>query len=446
MDRETDERGHFRDSFLSCLAPKIHKSKDFDAENARKTKRCCVLDVRCGYHRHLSRLQIARFLKLQDRELGMSLDRVLQPLVACLGNPVGGNPTQFVMTRLAREAELDWRFFTSQVPPELFETAFRGIQALGMSGVAILPPFETSLKPFLDSISPRALALGKVQVVKWESDQWTGDETISTAILRALTHRICAQAVSAQVPPDMQNSNDSFTPQSIGVIGSMALANALQLALVDIPGDYTVLRFDETLKHAKVLPPAIPIDPLSANPLAPANAKAHTERSDLTTTLDPSLPEGSSLPNNFNPESDPVHRKALDPAHLSDHMMQPESSDPSSHSGEDELVLKDRPLRALIIEHFDSLSSSSPQARNRLLKATNFVQQPFAIFVPPADGWTESIKDRSRWIEQLESHGIGWIEEIEVLTHQYAINFEFWSGYEAPLDSIRESLEEYLQW
>jgi hypothetical protein len=376
----------------------------------------------------------------------MSLDRVLQPLVACLGNPVGGNPTQFVMTRLAREAELDWRFFTSQVSPELFETAFRGIQALGMSGVAILPPFETSLKPFLDSISPRALALGKVQVVKWESDRWTGDETISTAILRALTHRICAQAVSAQVAPDAQNSLDSFTPQSIGVIGSMALANALQLALFDIPGDYSVLRFDETLKHAKVLSPATPIDPLSANPLAPANAKAFTERSDLTTLPDPSVPDGSPLLKAHSLESDTLHRNALDPTQRSDHMLQPESPDLSSHSGEGELVPKDRPLRALIIEHFDSLSNSSPQARNRLLKAANFVEQPFAIFVPPANGWTESIKDRSRWIEQLESHGIGWIEEIEVLTHQYAINFEFWSGYEAPLDSIRESLEEYFQW
>jgi len=382
----------------------------------------------------------------------MSLDRVLQPLVACLGNPVGGNPTQFVMTRLAREAELDWRFFTSQVPPELFDTAFRGIQALGMSGAAILPPFETSLKPFLDSISPRALALGKVQVVKWESERWIGDETISTAILRALTHRICAQAVSAQVVPDAQNSLDSFTPQSIGVIGSMALANALQLALIDIPGDYTVLRFDETLKHAKVLSPAPFIEAFSANSQAPANPQVPIERPDLTTPpnltthSDPSLPDGSPSRSNYSLESDPVYRNAHDSTQRAELMVQPESPEHSSHSGEDELVPKDRPLRALIIEHFDSLSNSSPQARNRLLKAANFVQQPFAIFVPPANGWTESNKDRSRWIEQLESHGIGWIEEIEVLTHQYAINFEFWSGYEAPLDSIRESLEEYLQW
>jgi hypothetical protein len=296
------------------------------------------------------------------------------------------------------------------------------------------------------------LALGKVQVVKWESDQWIGDETISTAILRALTHQICAQAVSAQVAPDAQNSLDSFTPQSIGVIGSMALANALQIALVDIPGDYSVLRFDETLKHAKVLSPAPFIEPFSANAQAHTNPQAHTERSELTTPpnltthSDSSLPDSSSLRSNYSLESDPVHRNVHDSTQRADHLVQPESPEHSSHGGEDELVLKNRPLRALIIEHFDSLSNSSPQARNRLLKAANFVQQPFAIFVPPANGWTESNKDRSRWIEQLESHGIGWIEEIEVLTHQYAINFEFWSGYEAPLDSIRESLEEYLQW
>lgn len=352
----------------------------------------------------------------------MSLDRVLQPLVACLGNPVGGNPTQFVMTRLASEAELDWRFFTSQVPPELFETAFRGIQALGMSGAAILPPFESSVGRFLDSISPRAQALGKVQVVKWQAEQWVGDETISTAILRALTHRISAhavsaQAVSAQVAQDDQNSEDAFTPQSIGVIGSMELANALQLALVDIPGDYAILHFDETLKHAKALSTVYPLKTPSDEPHDPS---------------DPNFLGSDSPDLNFPDLNSPV-------------LNSPVLNSPGT-SAEEELVPKDRPLRALIIEQFESLASSSPQARNRLLMPGNFVQHPFAIFVPPTNGWTESTKDRSRWIEQIEAHRIEWIEEIEVLTHQFAINFEFWSGYEAPLDSIRESLEEYLQW
>ena len=72
----------------------------------------------------------------------MSITRVLQPHVCCVGNPVAGNPTQFVMYRAARAAGVDWRFFTSQVAVEQFETAFRGIQALGLDGVAVLEPFQ----------------------------------------------------------------------------------------------------------------------------------------------------------------------------------------------------------------------------------------------------------------------------------------------------------------
>jgi len=312
----------------------------------------------------------------------MSLDRVLQPLVACLGNPVGGNPTQFVMTRLAREAELDWRFFTSQVPPELFETAFRGIQALGMSGAAILPPFQSLVEPFLGTLTPKAKALGAVQVVKWEADQWIGDETISTAILRSLTHRI-----SSMVTQDGLDSEESFSPQSIGVVGSSAIVQALQIALAEIPGDYHVWRFDLTAKKGKTTPNEAPSD------------------------------EAPSTDNS--------------PLHETDH---------------GESVHADRPIRALIIEQLDAIINTSSQARHRLLKEAKWAQCPVAVLVPPPTGWIEASKERSQWIEELESLDIELIDELEILTHQFAINFEFWTGYEAPLDSIRESLEEYLQW
>ena len=282
----------------------------------------------------------------------MSLERVVQPLVACLGNPVGGNPTQFVMTKLVREAELDWRFFTSEVPPELFETAFRGIQALGMSGAAILPPFQKSIEPFLGSISANAKALGAVEVVKWESDQWIGDETLSQAICRSLVHR-----VSSMVGQVATNSEESFSPHSIGVVGRPELLEALRVSIGQIPGDYNVIEF----------PPA-------------------------------------------------------------------------------ETTPGERPVKALIIEQFDAIMNLSPPARARLFKDTNWATNPMAILLPPATGWVDATKERSLWIEELESHHIDRIDELDVLTYQFAINFEFWTGYEASMEAIRESLEEYLQW
>jgi hypothetical protein len=312
----------------------------------------------------------------------MSLDRVLQPLVACLGNPVGGNPTQFVMTRLAREAELDWRFFTSQVPQEIFETAFRGIQALGMSGAAILPPFQTSVEPFLESISPNAKALGAVQVAKWESDRWIGDETLSLAILRAMIHRI-----STKLTQDPSSSEDSFSPQSLGVIGNQPLTQALELVLTAVPGDYSVVRCDLSVRKNKT----------------PAEANA-TESNSISNALGADETQTENSPTT------------------------------------------DRPIRALIIEQLDAIQGISSQARFKWFKESKWAQHPVAILVPPMTGWIEATEERSQWIEELESHQIELIDELEVLTHQFAINFEFWTGYEPPLDSIRESLEEYLQW
>jgi shikimate dehydrogenase len=282
----------------------------------------------------------------------MSLDRVVQPLVACLGNPVGGNPTQFVMTRLVREAELDWRFFTSEVPLELFETAFRGIQALGMSGAAILPPFQKNIESFLGSLTTNAKALGVVEVVKWESDQWIGDETLSQAILRSVVHKVSSMVTLQEV-----DSEQAFSPQSIGVVGRPELVQALRASLSQIPGDYAVVEF------------------------------------------------------------------------------QPGETPPD-----------ERPLKALIIEQFDAIMKMGNQARVRLFKDTHWAQNPMAVFVPPATGWIEASKERSLWIEEFESRNIDRIDELDVLTHQFAINFEFWTGYEASMDSIRESLEEYLQW
>lgn len=165
------------------------------------------------------------------------------------------------------------------------------------------------------------------------------------------------------------------------------MVQALQLALAEIPGDYHVSRFDLTAKKAKNT----------------SNETASEEAPGAETA------NGSET---LNAEPDPT----------------------------------DRPIRALIIDQLDAIMNTNSQARHRLLKEAKWAQCPVAVLVPPPTGWIEASKERSQWIEELESLEIELIDELEILTHQFAINFEFWTGYEAPLDSIRESLEEYLQW
>lgn len=145
----------------------------------------------------------------------MNLTRVLQPYVCCMGNPVAGNPTQFVMYRAARACGVDWRFFTSQVDASQFETAFRGVQALGLNGAALFEPFQAAIIPLLDSVTESAICLGKVNVARLDGNSWLGENTLGTAI-------------SQCVEKSMVDRDD--TESVLLVLGDEALAKVLRLA------------------------------------------------------------------------------------------------------------------------------------------------------------------------------------------------------------------------
>jgi shikimate dehydrogenase len=162
----------------------------------------------------------------------MSTDRVVQPLVACLGNPVAGNPTQFVMSRIARDAELDWRFFTSEVALDQFEAAFRGVKALGMAGMAILDPFQEQAVGFLDSVSEGVSRWGRVSVARRDGNAWIGENTLGAGLIHSLRTKL-------SVPP--QREDGTMSPQSIAVWGPSQTAHAIHGLLPTLDGDFATL-------------------------------------------------------------------------------------------------------------------------------------------------------------------------------------------------------------
>lgn len=167
----------------------------------------------------------------------MTFDRLVQPLVACLGSPVAGDPTQFVMSRIAREAGLDWRFFTSEVEPDQFETAFRGVQALGMAGVSILEPFQESVLGFLASLSTEASLLGRASVARREKDGWIGDHTFGAAMMQLLRARLRGHSL---------REDGTMSPQAILVRGSPLRARMIEGVLPLLDGDFSVLLYGES--------------------------------------------------------------------------------------------------------------------------------------------------------------------------------------------------------
>ena len=63
----------------------------------------------------------------------------LQPIVCCLGEDVGGNPTQFVLEKAFAEQSLtDWKLFTAEVATEQVDEALKACELLGIEGVMLL--------------------------------------------------------------------------------------------------------------------------------------------------------------------------------------------------------------------------------------------------------------------------------------------------------------------
>lgn len=131
------------------------------------------------------------------------------------------------MYRAARAAGVDWRFFTSQVAVEQFEIAFRGIQALGLDGVAVLEPFQSQAIPLLDSVTESAITLGRVNVARSDGNSWLGDNTLGAAIARCIVPSL----VGTETPELKALSEGVQTHRgSVVVLNEPKIAKVIRLA------------------------------------------------------------------------------------------------------------------------------------------------------------------------------------------------------------------------
>lgn len=113
-------------------------------------------------------------------------DSDLQEIVCCMGQPVAGNPTQFMMERAFAAAGLDWRYLTLEVAPEKLADAVRGLRALGFRGANFTIPHKVSVIPLLDELSPAAELMGAVNFIKRVDGKLIGDNTDGKGFVESL--------------------------------------------------------------------------------------------------------------------------------------------------------------------------------------------------------------------------------------------------------------------
>jgi len=158
----------------------------------------------------------------------------LQEVLCCLGQPVAGNPTQYMMEKALAAAGLDWRYLTFEVAPQNLVDAVRGLKALGFRGANFTIPHKVAVVPFLDRLSASAQLIGAVNCAVREGDVWRGENTDGRGFIQAL--RPLADPAGLEVV----------------ILGAGGAARALAVELA-LAGATRIVVVNRTLAHARAL-------------------------------------------------------------------------------------------------------------------------------------------------------------------------------------------------
>jgi shikimate dehydrogenase len=114
------------------------------------------------------------------------MSHVLQEIIACFGQPVAGNPTQYVMEKALAKAGLDWRYLTLEVSPEELADAVRGAKAMGFRGFNCTKPHKCTVVPLVDRTTEAAGLIGAVNCVYREGNDFVGENTDGKGFVESL--------------------------------------------------------------------------------------------------------------------------------------------------------------------------------------------------------------------------------------------------------------------
>jgi len=110
----------------------------------------------------------------------------LQEICCCLGQPVAGNPTQYMMEKAFAKAGLDWRYLTLEVAPDDLPAAMAGFRAFGFRGANFTIPHKVAVIEHLDALSDAARLMGAVNCVNRVDDQLVGENTDGKGFVQSL--------------------------------------------------------------------------------------------------------------------------------------------------------------------------------------------------------------------------------------------------------------------
>ena len=117
----------------------------------------------------------------------------IQEIVAVFGQPVAGNPSQYMMEKAFANSGLDWRYLTLEVPADKLPDAIRGLRAMGFKGCNLTIPHKVAVIPLLDGTSEAAGLMGAVNCINRVGDKLIGENTDGKGFVQSLSSVIDPQ-------------------------------------------------------------------------------------------------------------------------------------------------------------------------------------------------------------------------------------------------------------
>jgi shikimate dehydrogenase len=110
----------------------------------------------------------------------------IQEVVAVFGQPVAGNPTQYMMEKAFAQVGLDWRYLTLEIAPDDLADAIRGMRAMGFRGCNLTVPHKVEVLKYLDRTSEAATLMGAVNCVNRVGEELVGENTDGKGFVQSL--------------------------------------------------------------------------------------------------------------------------------------------------------------------------------------------------------------------------------------------------------------------
>ena len=309
-----------------------------------------------------------------------------QEICCCIGQPVVGNPTHYMMMQAFEQAGLDWQYLTLEVPSDGLEDAMRGFRAFRFRGANITSPHNQAVIEFLDELTETARLCGAVNCITRHEGKLIGDNTDGRGFLESLE----------------EVTNPKGKQVVILGAGAAARAIAVELASAGV-GKITIVNKTETRGQALV-------DLLNQDASSTSKAESETKSQEKETVEEAATEDSEER----SPKSGTNFEAVFTPW-----------TGPYTVPEETEVL-----IQATSIGMYDP--NTLPPIVTKSLHAKLVVADVIYNPITP------------RLLEVAAQQGCTTLDGLGMLINQGIIDFNNWTGKQPDATVMREAVEEFL--